>query len=305
MLLKILLFVVFLCHVFSFASFAREAKKIDVLVSIAPFHSIISRVMQNVAEPELLLDSSVSLHGYRLKPSDMHRLVKSDILFWGGAELESFLQKAVEMTDFKGKNVAFLSYPELKARLLSGKVDKKRKDPHFWLDPENMIVVAKIAARELSVLDPEHKEIYDKNAQSVEKEMKELKQRGIVSLRPYANEPYVVFHDAYRYFENSFGLEPVGFLSIDPHHVSGAGHLLALRKKMERVGALCLFSEPQFSDKSLKVLAEGLETVPATLDPLGIGLSPGVSFYPDLMNALYQSFSECFFKLSKIKGEQK
>lgn len=261
-----------------------------VVVSVAPIHSAVSTVMQGVAEPELLLNPAVSAHDYHLKPSDMQRLAKADILFWGGPALESFLQKPLVSAGLSDKNVSFLADSRLTVYPARGGGDI---DGHFWLDPENMARTARIAAEKLSVLDPVHTMLYQENAARFERQMRELKAKGEKKLRPYAGRPYVTFHDAYQYFEKSFGLASLGSVFIDPHHAAGAGRISGLREKMKRAGKVCLFAEPQFSDKRLKVIAEDLPVVSGELDPAGVGLTPGPDFYADMMNAMFDSFVRC------------
>lgn len=286
-------FTVFCSIVFLAGSVSAQP---SVVVSVAPLHSAVSAVMQGAGEPELLLNPAVSVHDYHLKPSDMQRLAKADVLFWGGPALESFLEKPLVSAGLSDKNVAFLADSRITLYPARG---GGGIDGHFWLDPENMARAARIAAEKLAVLDPDHAALYQENAEQFEKQMRELTAKGKKMLRPYAGKPYVTFHDAYQYFEKSFGLTPAGAVFIDPHHAAGAARVSALREKIKRAGKVCLFAEPQFSDKRLKVVAEDLPVVPGTLDPAGIGLPPGADFYTRMMNALFDSFVRCFSRLAE------
>ncbi len=281
---------------------ARSADAVPAVVaSIAPVHSAAAAVMDGIGTPELLLNPAVSVHDYHLKPSDMRRLSRVDVLFWGGAPLESFLQKPIEAAGLTDKNVALLSDSRLTVLSARGG-HGATADGHFWLMPENMAQTARIIAEKLASLDPENAAAYKKNAEDFAKRTADLKQNGRRKLAPYAGMPYVTFHDAYQYFEKSFGLTPVGSVHVDSHHASGIGRMAELREKMRQAGRLCLFSEPQFSDKSERTVAQDLPVVTATLDPIGAELTAGKGFYGDLMNALFDSFSGCFSKLRE-QGE--
>ncbi len=271
----------------------------NVVVSLAPLHSVVSFVMRGVGQPELLLDPAVSVHDYHLRPSDMRRLAAADILFWGGEILETFLKKPIEAVGLADKNVSFLSDIRLTTFPVRADSARKQTDAHFWLMPDNMAVVALICAEKLSDLDPDHAGIYQKNALLFQQEVNELIKKGEQLFNLFEKKSYVTFHDAYQYFENSFGLKPVGFVYADAHHTSGAAHLSSLREKMKRSGKLCLFSEPQFSDKRLKVVSEDLNVVEGILDPIGIGLTVGSDFYQKLMNGLFESFTRCFAELAQ------
>ena len=283
-------FAIFLCVFFPSGIVSAQP---NVVVSIAPLHSVVSVVMQGVGKPDLLLNPEVSVHDYHLKPSDMKRLAKADLLFWGGPLLESFLQKPLIAAGLSDKNVAFLFDPRLTLYPVRNG-SKNDIDGHFWLSPENMATVARISAQKLAKQDPDHATLYKSNADRFEKEMRILADKGKQRLSVYSDRPYVTFQYAYQYFEKSFNLTPLGFLSVDPHHIAGGKHIETLREKMKQAQKVCLFAEPQFSDKRLKVIAEDLSVVWGILDPAGINLSPGSDFYTDLMNGLFDSFEQCF-----------
>lgn len=276
---------------------ARPAAAVPAVVaSIAPVHSAAAAVMDGIGTPELLLNPAVSVHDYHLKPSDMRRLSRADVLFWGGAQLESFLEKPIEAAGLTDKNVALMSDSRL--TILPARGGRgATADGHFWLMPENMAQTARIIAEKLASLDPENAAAYKKNAEDFARQTAELEKAGRQKLAPFAGTPYVTFHDAYQYFEKSFGLTPVGSVYVDSHHASGIGRMAELREKMRRAGRLCLFSEPQFSDKGEKTVAQDLPVATATLDPVGAELTAGKGFYGDLMNALFDSFAGCFSKL--------
>lgn len=276
---------------------ARPAAAVPAVVaSIAPVHSAAAAVMDGIGTPELLLNPAVSVHDYHLKPSDMRRLSRADVLFWGGGSLETFLEKPILSAGLADKNVALMSDPRL--TILPARGGRgATADGHFWLMPENMARTARIIAEKLAALDPENAAAYKKNAEAFAERTADLEKAGRRKLAPFSEMPYVTFHDAYQYFEKSFGLTPVGAVYADSHHASGIGRMAELREKMRRAGRLCLFSEPQFSDKSEKTVAQDLPVVTATLDPVGAELTVGKNFYGDLMNALFDSFAGCFSKL--------
>lgn len=291
-----------------------EAAVPAVVVSTAPLHGVVSAVMDGAGRPELLLPPAVSVHDFHLKPSDLRKLSHADLVFWGGPALETGLVKALDAAGKTGQSVAVLADPRLTV-LPSGEGVRHEEDEHddehehdhhrhhgetdghYWLMPENMAAVAEIAAEKLSAADPENAALYQKNAERVKADIETLKKSGLKTLEPLKGKPYIVFHDAYRYFEKSFGLTSLGALFVDPHHAAGAGRISAAREKIRRSGTVCLFSEPQFSDKKLKAAAEGLSVLFGELDPSGSSLVPGKGFYRDLMGGLIRSFSECLGRL--------
>ena len=82
---------IFLFIISSKTLLADSAMK--VLVTIKPFHSLVSAVMDGVSKPLLLMKGNDSPHSYTLKPSSVKILQESDIVFWGGRTIEGFLSK--------------------------------------------------------------------------------------------------------------------------------------------------------------------------------------------------------------------
>src|SRR5207253_1959120 len=77
------------------------------------------------------------------------------------------------------------------------------------------------------------------------------------ALVPIAAKPYVVFHDAFQYFERRYGLNVVGSISINPEVPPSAKRLTELRRKIRSLGAVCVFAEPQFDTRLVDNLIEG------------------------------------------------
>lgn len=293
MLLKVVFFV-FLATAFPVASlFAAPS----VIVSTAPIHSVVSAVMTGAGEPDLLLPPTVSVHDFYLKPSDLRRLASADIIFWGGPALESGLVKILQSVGKEKQSVAVLADPRLIVYPARGDHHHDEPDGHFWLEPENMVVLAEIVAEKLSASDPENAALYEQNARRVRTDMRALKEEGKQKLKKVKSKPYVVFHDAFQYFEKSFDLFALGALFVDPHHAAGAARIADVREKIKRAGTVCLFAEPQFSDKRLKAAAEELPVIFGKLDPAGSALTPGRDFYPQLMRGLFHSLVECLSRL--------
>ncbi len=306
--------VVFFSFLLSFFSGTAEAEAPAVVVSTAPLHSVVSAVMDGVGQPELLLSPAVSVHDIHLKPSDFRKLSQADIVFWGGSALEAGLEKALNAAGKKGRSVSVLADDRLTVLQVreenhhhdrehekDDEHDHDKTDGHYWLMPENMMAVAESAAEKLSAFDPDNAAIYEKNAAKVKAEIAFLKGNGRKILECCKEKPYVVFHDAYQYFEKSFGLTPLGALFADPHHAAGAGRISDVREKIRRSGSVCLFSEPQFSDKKLKAAAEGLSVSFGRLDPSGASSVAGKTFYFELMDNLIRSFAECLKGLPEKK----
>ncbi|MDC3111034.1 zinc ABC transporter substrate-binding protein [Pelagibacteraceae bacterium] len=164
-------------------------------------------------------------------------------------------------------------------------------DIHFWLDPVIAKVIVKNVAEELSNIDVANKATYEANASKAISELDEL--IAETKLKINKDATYVVFHDAYQYFEERFGIEVLGALSVNPEILPGAKQLAEIREVIEHENVNCIFSEPQFNPSIAKTIAADTGVKAAVLDPLGAELDPGKDLYFDLIADMASSFSGC------------
>ena len=164
-------------------------------------------------------------------------------------------------------------------------------DIHFWLDPEIAKTIVSIVARELSEIDVANKSTYEANAKKAINDLDTL----IAETRSKINSDatYIVFHDAYQYFEKRFGIEVIGALTVNPEVLPGAKQLAEIREVIEHEKVNCLFSEPQFNPSIAKTIAQDTGVKASVLDPLGAELNPGKDLYFDLIGDMASSFESC------------
>ena len=108
-------------------------------------------------------------------------------------------------------------------------------------------------------------------------------------LAAVADRPFVVFHDAYQYLEERYGLNAVGTISIDPGRRPGARRLAGIRDLLAQLDAACVFAEPQFEPALVETVIEGTSAKKGMLDPLGAALEAGPEQYFQLMHGLADS----------------
>lgn len=166
-------------------------------------------------------------------------------------------------------------------------------DEHLWLDPVNARAWAAAMATALSAADPANAKAYVANAQALDAELAALTEELTERLAPAAGAPFVVFHDAYQYFENRFGLSAAGSISLSDASSPGAARVAEVRDRVRALQAVCVFSEPQFNARLVEVVIEGANARTAELDPLGVNLTPGPELYADMLRGLADSFADC------------
>lgn len=166
-------------------------------------------------------------------------------------------------------------------------------DPHAWLDPVNAMAWLDAIAQELSDVDPANAALYAENAAQGRAELEALVAEINAQLAPVRGRSFIVFHDAYQYFEARFGLTATAAVSLGDAAKPGAARIAALRDLVAEAGVSCVFTEPQLNPGILGALAEEGALKISELDPQGAGLEPGPDFYPALLWAMAGSMADC------------
>ena len=166
-------------------------------------------------------------------------------------------------------------------------------DPHVWLDPENARHMLHEIADVLSDVDPANAARYEANAETAMARLAALGEEIEGLVAPVRERPFVVFHDAYHYFEARFGLHAAGSVTVSPETVPGAARVREIQARIRELGATCVFAEPQFTPKLIRVVTEGTEARIGILDPLGASLEPGPDLYGALLTDMASSFRTC------------
>ena len=277
-----------------------------VVVTIKPVHALVAGVMRGIAEPRLLVRGTSSPHTYALRPSDAAALYEAAILFRVSPQLEPFTPKIVRALPKEVQVVSLMDAPGLELLAVrrgpafernSGHVAQAGGldvvDGHAWLDPENAKAMVAYVAETLVRMDPAHAEALRSNAQEMRQRLELLKGELEQALKPVADRPYVVFHDAMHYFERRFNLTAVGSISVSPEIPPSAQRVIEVRKKLRAVGAQCAFAEPQFSTALVSAVVEGTGARVGMLDPEAINLAPGPDLYFTLMRRLAADLTRC------------
>jgi zinc transport system substrate-binding protein len=280
------------------ATHARAAP--EVLATIKPVHSLAAAVMADVGAPGLLIEGAQSEHAYALKPSDAEKIARARIVFEIGPDLETYLIKPLAALAPGAKVIALESAPgvaQLAARRGGlwgeGEPGEGPSDPHIWLDPENAVAMTRAIAQTLIEADPAHARAYRANRDREIAALKTLENDLRRRLAPLRARPYLVFHDAYRYFEARFGLNAIGAVTVAPERPVGPRRIANLRATILDGRAVCVFREPQFSPRLIDSLVEGSRARIGVLDPLGAELEPGARLYPRLLDGLAASLESC------------
>lgn len=310
---------------------AMAEPRIRVSASIVPIHGLVAAVMEGVAEPDLILPPGASPHGYALRPSGALALARADVIFRVGPSLEAFLNRPLANISGKAKVVDLIGTPDLLLLPVrdneafephdhdhgghagegdhekhadhdghddhdkhAGHDDHERPtDQHVWLDPQNAIAIVRHVADVLSEADPTGADAYRANATRTIGRLNDLEARTANRLASVAARPFIVFHDAYQYFENRFGLTAAGSIAINPEVAPGARQISQIRSRIADQHIRCVLAEPQFNSDIVEALASDDHVHVGVVDPVGTTARSASDGYFGVIDRMVSELTAC------------
>ena len=299
----------------------------NVSVDIAPLHSLVASVMNGVGVPSLIIPPGSSPHDHQLRPSEAKAMQDANIVFWMGEELTPWMENAVKTLSSNASVTTFLendktSLLEFREGALFEAHDHEDEqhddehdehddehdehddehdeqghgshDPHAWLSPNNAKAWLDVIAAQLSSYDTENAGVYFTNAASAKSEIEMMIAEINLALDPIRGGKFIVFHDAYQYFENDFDFQASGAISIGDASDPSPARIAKIQKRIRDEEINCVLAEPQFKANLVQTVMEGSQANTNVIDPLGAGLKPGILLYNKLIKNMAQSLADCF-----------
>jgi zinc transport system substrate-binding protein len=297
----------------SISTLARAGELPRIVTTIPPIHSLVAAVTEGVVDPVLLVRGGSSPHTYAMAPSDARAIQNAQLIVWVGPNLETFLARALRDPHDSRRIITLMNEDGMllldtrEGGIFEGHDDDHdvhddeahrdddhfRTDAHLWLDPLNAMRTVEIVAEALINLDPERAQTYRANAAQTLDSIARLDKSLAATFASIEQSPFFVFHDAYQYLENRYGLSVAGSITVSPDRKPGARRLREIQQRISQEGVACIFAEPQFSPSVIESVTEGTAARVSTADPLGAELEPGSALYTNLMFSLARSFSDC------------
>ena len=290
-----------------------------VVTDIPITHSLVTRVMAGIGMPDLIVDRGASPHEYSLRPSNAASLEAADLVFWISKGLTPWLDdavntlarnaKVIELMDAKGATVlpfregaTFETHSHQHKQDEDGHDEHKHDedehatgnvDPHGWLDPYNGRIWLDVIATALSKIDPTNSDIYFANATQAKADIDTVISELEATLAEFRGTNFIVYHDAYQYFEKRFDVLAAGSISLGDVSDPSPARIAEVRKKVEELGITCVFSEPQFNSELVRTVTDGVSVKTRVIDPLGTQFTLGPDFYLNVLRGIAQSMASC------------
>ncbi len=235
-------------------------KSLKILVTISTFESFARAIAGDRASVDALVPVGASPEDYQPSPTDIEKIHSADVLIENGLGLETWLARTID----NAKNY------RLSIVVATDGLPAKNGNPHLWMDPVLARGYVRAIRNALERRDPAGRATYEKNAAAYDATLVRLRRDIATQIEtiPKRSRAMLVFHNAWQYYDDRFGLRTVGVLELspgqepDPQYVA---HLVSLAKAN---GVRAVFAEPEYSPKLVQALAEsaGIKTVENLFD---------------------------------------
>jgi len=271
-LLLAFLFIIFIMA----GGFLKAEKKIAVVASIAPQEYIIEKLAGSLVEVMVMIPAGADPHTYEPKPEQVRRLSAARLYFAIGGEFEKawlprFRAVNPEMTvvgTHERIRRLFSDHSHDSGHKHTGDHRHWGEDPHVWLAPPLMLLMARDMAAKLMAIDPENHRLYAKNLAELSREIVDLDLEllALFAAIPENRKKMLVYHPAWAYFCLFYGLEQLA-IEVEGKEPRPRD-LQNLINTAKGLGLKTVFVEPGRSPRGAVVLARTIGAETVEIDPL-------------------------------------
>ncbi|WP_295044095.1 zinc ABC transporter substrate-binding protein [uncultured Paracoccus sp.] len=294
--------------------------------------SLVQQVTGDLAPVQVLLPKGADAHHHQMRPSDAQGLQDAGLLVWTGPQLTPWLDRAATTVAADIPQLRLLEVPGTHLRAYAEEHghdegeghdddhgqdnghdhdhdhehdhddehghdhdhDHAGTDPHAWLDPANAQLWVTAIAEVLAQADPDNAEAYRGNAVAASGRIGDLDAAMQAQLAPHRDASIVVFHDAYGYFTDHFGLRPAIAVSLGDASTPSAARLQGIKGQIADTGAACAFPEYGGDPRLVQSVIDGTPVrMGNELSPEGGILDGGTELYSNVLSGLAEAISDC------------
>ena len=261
--------------------------QVSIATTVRPLQLIAESIVGESGTVTSIVGRQDSPHQFVLTPSDRLAIASADLLIWIGPELEVYLADFLNDESRSGSIITVLENPALTIHKINDEIDA-----HFWLNSDNGIALAKEIKDRLIEIDQAQAAQYQSRFESFVAEI-ETTNRDLTERFSTSHNNYLVYHNAYQYFERQFGLQHSVALLADPETQPGIQHILRTRELVENSMPNCLLVEPESSMELVTTLTDGMDIRTVSVDHLGYDVLPSDNPYRQLLLQVAESFESC------------
>lgn len=289
------LLVAFLLLLLSSLSLAQsnqaQSNQPGVVVSIKPIHSIVAGLMKDVGTPGLLIKGKQTPYDFTVTAKETRQLKNARLVIWVGAELEKKLEPVVKQLPSSTTVVELLANTRLK--ILPSRSEPSLRDPFFWMDDRNIIILVDDLTELLIRIDPARSHIYERNRREILVPLRRIDKEYEYGYRGLKAGMGVTYFDTLQYFEQAYALNIIDSVAGTPWQRENVVNLLKVKNHIQKKEAACLFLDVSMHAGNLALIKDGQQINIGELDVLGRNFSAGADLYLKMMQYNTDVIKQC------------
>ncbi|MBF0787790.1 MULTISPECIES: metal ABC transporter solute-binding protein, Zn/Mn family [unclassified Streptococcus] len=276
-ILVLILSSLFICIALMACSRQRDQKEagLKIVTSFYPIYSMVKEIAGDVNDVRMIQTRN-GIHSFEPSANDVAAIYDADVFVYHSRTLESWtgalapnLQESKVKEIEASQGMSLEKVAGLEDMEVGNGIDEKiLYDPHTWLDPEKVAEEAQLIAQQLSELDPDHKELYQKNADKLSQEAQNLTKRYQPIFEKAKQKTFVTQHTAFSYLAKRFGLKQLGIAGISPEQEPSPRQLVEVEEFVKQYQIKTIFVESNVSTKVAETVAKSTGVELKTLNPL-------------------------------------
>lgn len=268
-----------------------QSNQSGIVVSIKPIHSIVTGLMKDIGTPELLIKGSQTPYDFTVTASELRQLKTAKLVIWVGAELEKKLEPVITQLPSSTTVVELLANTRLK--ILPSRSDSSLRDPFFWMDDRNIIILVDELTELLIRVDPARSHIYTRNRREMLVPLRRIDKEYEYGYRGLKAGMGVTYFDTLQYFEQAYALGILDRVTGTPWDIEAAGNILKVRNRIQQNEAVCLFVDASMHAGNLELIVKDQQINIGKLDVLGRKFSAGADLYLKMMQYNTDVIKQC------------
>jgi len=301
---------------------SSDLDAIKIVTTFSPLHSFTSNVVGEEIEVYNLVEPGASIHIWEPSSSDLRALAEADLLVMNGLGLEPFIEDMIESSENTALEVIVTSDAVMdELRSFGDMIEFESEsheeeghqheedhehehshgeyDPHIWLNPLLATKQVEHIRDKLVEMDPDNAASYHENAKTYLIKLAALNDEIQTIFDAVEKYPFIVFHDAYGYFVDHYGLSDYQKAAIEsfPGKEPTAVYFQELLKLIESSDIKIVFTEPQFSPRVVENLKEEVGIMSLEIDPIGLELDADA--YVQNLKSIAETFTKAFNSVSE------
>jgi len=256
---------------------ASSDDRVSIVVTIPPLAEFVEQVGGEVVDVSVLVPQGASPHTYEPTPSQLVEVSRADALVKVGTQIEFEVawldaliatnndirvidaSQGIDLSEFDADHDEDADFDEHSHA-------HEGIDPHVWTSPKNAMRMVRTIRDRVVELAPEHKTLFERNANAYLKRLVALDESVTQALQNKRHRAFLVYHPAWGYFANDYGLEQVS-VEVEGKEPS-LKSLGGVIRRAQSEGLRVIFADPQFDTRSAQVIAKEVGGEVVLISPL-------------------------------------